>query len=76
LRTPEIPFSRALVYFWAMYRSGERDLEGVLNNLSERLESLENAASRRLLPPGYIWTITGGQLVVKRESDGQEQVVL
>lgn len=61
-----------------MIRRGDpKSLSDMLNSLSERVRTLEDTSSRRVLPAGFTWTVneTGG-LVVVRDSDGATQVVL
>lgn len=44
--------------------------------LLERIRTLEQTASRQVLPKGYEFRIVGGDLVVHRLSDGAEVVIL
>lgn len=60
-----------------MYRRGDqREAPAVMNELLDRIRRLEETASRRALPPGYEYTVSGGQLTVVRTSDGAQAVIL
>lgn len=59
-----------------MYSRGERTENSVLEGLSLRLKNLEDVVSRRALPPGYKFVVSGGVLSVERISDGASVVIL
>jgi len=61
-----------------MFRRGEpRDIARILSRLIDRVERLENIASRRSLPAGFTWIAEDdGSLIVRRDSDGVTAVVI
>lgn len=57
-------------------RTQTLDLSAMLTELNKRISSLEDAAKVRMLPPDYEWTVSvSGELIVRRLSDGAQQVV-
>lgn len=44
--------------------------EDSLEGIAKRLRSIEDAQRNRLLPPGYVFNIVDGDLVITRKSDG------
>lgn len=60
-----------------MLRRGEPTENNVLEGLSQRIKILEDAVSRRALPPGYKFSVNGSnQLVIERLSDSATVVIL
>lgn len=52
-------------------------MSGIINGLVARIRTLEDTASRRVLPPGYKWTHDdAGNLVIERDSDGTQTVIV
>lgn len=52
-------------------------MAGVINGLVARIRTLEDTASRRVLPPGYKWAHDeAGSLVIVREEDDSVTVVV
>ena len=56
------------------YRRGEkRDIRSIINEIFDRIEKLEETASRQSLPKGYRFVVADGTLKIRRDSDGAEQ---
>lgn len=57
-------------------RNDSRDMDTMLSDLFARVRRLEETCSRRTLPPGYEASKNAdGDLILRRVSDGAEEVI-